>query len=1340
MKGRVPRTVTAAGEDRSQPLVAFRDAGAVVLLGDPGAGKTTEFEREARALGDDAVCLPARDFLVLAETRAAKWSGKTLFIDGLDEVRAGAPDPRTPLDEIRGRLEALGRPRFRLSCRDADWLGSDRERLRVVSPGEIVIVLRLDPLRDPDIEYLLEANLGAAEAPVFLKSAQEKGLSGWLRNPQGIEILIGAFAAGRGWPASRREAFEAACLRMAGERNEEHRDAAKDQPSPAEILDAAAELCSTLLLSGAAGCSLDTSGSDDDYPALDHLRPTDRSLARAAFHTKLFTEAIPAGERRFAPHHRQIAEFLGARHLARRIESGLPVGRVFALMTAPDGAPPTSLRGLAAWFAAHCRPARTQLIERDPVGVAAYGDLHGFSRDEKERLLDRIHAQDPKLDAGRVPEDALRALAVPELAPVLRQILESEARADADQVVCGFVLRALTLGEPMLGLTELLLGLVRDETRWSVVNRRALDAFFHNCADEEARRDGAYRLLDDIRRGAVLDPDRELLGTLLTQLYPAEIPPGEIWNYLLDQPDELIGRYVRFWWSDLVETTPEERLPELLDGLGARLPGLRSALHAQLLDDIPVRLLARTLECVGDRMHVGRLYDWLRIAATSSLRPLGAAKSVQAIRTFLELRPDLQKALLMEGLKRCPDADGLLVGAHEAFETLYGARLPDDFGRFCLDQAVDLADARPRLAEWLLGQTIQRGAQEAITIEELNERTRWSGSLEERLPSLLQTSLPPRYLDRKQRKQDYTIEQSRRETEWDLLVRAEAEALRENRASPPLLHHVAGAYLGTLDKYFRGPDRRCWFSDTALVEAALSGLRGVPCRRDLPDVAEILRLRADSRSHYLSLPFLAGLEAIEREDPARLVTLDDTRWQIALALYYSVPTGRLELPPWYRELVQSRPDLVAEVLVRWAKPEIAGGSDSLVHLDRLVTDEDHAKVAGRTSLPLLRGFPVRSRGPQLRVLDCLLWAALRYADRAQLRRIIAKKVGSKSVTTAQRMHWLVGGLAAVPEEYRVQFDEFTRDRDEATREAAVFLCPDWGVSFPHRDTDSATLGLLIRRFGPMFGPDEEWKEGIVDLPARAAGRTRAFVHTLGAQPDTAAGEVLDSLLTDPGLAAWTRTLAMARDRHRTESRDAGYAHAPPQRVAETLRGGLPMNATDLLALVADHLDDFAREIRGGNENAWRGFWNEDSFARPDNPKPENSCRDALLRELRTRLNDRIAVLAEPQHAGGTRSDLRVCYRGFATPIEIKRESHPGLWTAVSEQLVPKYTTLPAADGHGIYLVLWFGRQPIRTGPWGDAPTSPGELRRVLEEMVARDDASRIAIRVLDVTRPGTDSA
>jgi len=87
-----------------------------VLLGDPGSGKTTSFKQEAEESGGKYVS--ARNFVALEA--GLENQGKTLFIDGLDEMRAGGGDSRMLLDDIRKHLARLGRPRFRLSCREAD--------------------------------------------------------------------------------------------------------------------------------------------------------------------------------------------------------------------------------------------------------------------------------------------------------------------------------------------------------------------------------------------------------------------------------------------------------------------------------------------------------------------------------------------------------------------------------------------------------------------------------------------------------------------------------------------------------------------------------------------------------------------------------------------------------------------------------------------------------------------------------------------------------------------------------------------------------------------------------------------------------------------------------------------------------------------------------------------------------------------------------------------------------------------------------------------------------------------------------------------------------------------
>jgi len=81
-------------------IEAFYNVSAFVVLGEPGAGKSTSFERAA-ATEPNGVYIRARDFLALDPGR---WQGKTLYIDGLDELRGKTSDGASVLDEIRSRV------------------------------------------------------------------------------------------------------------------------------------------------------------------------------------------------------------------------------------------------------------------------------------------------------------------------------------------------------------------------------------------------------------------------------------------------------------------------------------------------------------------------------------------------------------------------------------------------------------------------------------------------------------------------------------------------------------------------------------------------------------------------------------------------------------------------------------------------------------------------------------------------------------------------------------------------------------------------------------------------------------------------------------------------------------------------------------------------------------------------------------------------------------------------------------------------------------------------------------------------------------------------------------
>ncbi len=199
-------------------------------------------------------------------------------------------------------------------------------------------------------------------------------------------------------------------------------------------------------------------------------------------------------------------------------------------------------------------------------------------------------------------------------------------------------------------------------------------------------------------------------------------------------------------------------------------------------------------------------------------------------------------------------------------------------------------------------------------------------------------------------------------------------------------------------------------------------------------------------------------------------------------------------------------------------------------------------------------------------------------------------------------------------------------------------------------------------------------------------------------------------------------------------------HPGVEEVQRTLTNREPATRADLdrSPVAAISLKTISEHIRGDSANLWRQFWNEDSYGRPTNSKPEDSCRDALLEALKQRLPSRIDVSPEGRYAGGKRSDIRATFNGFNVPVEIKKNSHRHLWSALRNQLIKGYTTDPSTSGYGIFLVLWFSAtRTTRPFPSGPPPTTPQELRQRLENQLEPDGRRKISVIVIDVTKPGS---
>ena len=1416
----------------SGPLKSFRSERAYVLLGDAGSGKSTEFSEEWKALGDAAEVVSARRF-VTVEVRPI-WQGKTLFIDGLDEIRVGSADGRSAIDQIRNRLDQLGWPNFRISCREADWLGrNDRRSLESDFPGGTVTVLRLDPLSDNARRALVAEFLKVDDVSEFLDAAERRGLGGMLDNPLTLELLTGAFAQGGGsWPESRLATFELACERLAQEHNEEHIAAVAPSPPVGAALTAAGELCAIQLLAGIDGFSLGPAGEGSPYVAVDQLQQPiastssgEASLCRHVLGTKLFSSARDSeaadGWPRMMPSHRHVAEFLGGRYLASLVSNGLPARRIVALMTSPhDGRVVTSLRGLSAWFAAHSAEGLDRLTEADPVGIGLYGDIGWLNSEQKRRLLRALaeYAAEGPLLGHEWRDDrsvsyrdstawSFRSLLNAETAGIVADLLRGQADEAVSERVADFLLRVLQEAEgaaleAAMPLANKALAIARESDRSANVRRSALEAFVHLESEREARDDAVAALLTDIAERRLADPDDDLAGLALRELYPYRVTPGEVWSYLrVGTRENYFGAFASFWSRSIVTQSSAQNAAEALDALWAEMPhqsfrgGIDEVLRRRAPDMMPVELLTKALDGLGDEVATERLFGWLTAAATcgrvihpaarqGSYAPTAEAEQelsqlaieqsddleieeeptvaesidpARQVREWLEQRPDKQRQLYMEWLRLRRDGGPFGPRVWSLRSPLFFSTLPRDLYRWCLEQALALEASEPDLARDILAHVVRQrlhdpAVNESLTLDDVSEATKNSPFLSAEFEALLAPSpLDSEHVARNAEIREIHRERDRTEYElrqqWADHVRSNLQALRDGSFPLNDLHSLAHVYFGHRygsDQGASGEERLTEFlqGESKLAAAVSEALAAAAFCVELPSVAETIALHAESKHAWAAWPLFAGLGLVERDDPERLQTLDDEQKRRVLATYFCVPHSLDRAPSWLETWLAADPELVAEVLTRCVIGAIRAGVESsyaLIVLPLLGFD-------GQTKLQirrrLLKSFPTAAPQRQMHLLDSLLFDVIGASQVDGIRSVIDAKLAAKSLTVAQRARWLVTAVFLFEGPYVDALAEFAVQHPAGVHRVAEFirqdpeLGPRWrGATHFTARLQPATLAMLTGVLGRAFPPLES--SGSHSVAVNAADWVSSFINLLSELPSAEASDVLWHLEQMPEMLEWRNSLRYAREAQSVVRRHAEYRAPDVNEVQGTLRGGTPANAADLAALLLDRLDDIADEMRGNAGDPWRAYWNEDQHGCPDVPKPENSCRDALLTTLGWRLPREVDVVREGSYAANKRADIRASCPGFNVPIEIKRESHSDLWHAARSQLMGQYTIDPATDGIGIYLVLWFGGEKMPTPPSGRRPRNPDELRSMLEADLSIDEARKISVRVIDVTKPGS---
>ena len=580
-------------------------------------------------------------------------------------------------------------------------------------------------------------------------------------------------------------------------------------------------------------------------------------------------------------------------------------------------------------------------------------------------------------------------------------------------------------------------------------------------------------------------------------------------------------------------------------------------------------------------------------------------------------------------------------------------------------------------------------------------------------------------------------EREQEKADFIALVREHEAQLRAGECHPRLLHDIAESYHDVFgNNEEANPQQRVarfLDGDVDLAEAAIEGFRRVTKREDLPTLRDLIRLDEQGSISLFALPVLAGFDDMRPESLDSRTPVEIAR---ATAFYYLTLPSVSGHPDWYRHALDTHPQAVGEALVKVTRSRIRGRR-SCSHLYDLADEPAYRKVAGLVAVPLLRGFPTRCTEPQVSALYHILLATVRW-EVDGLEELVQTRTAKPDLDVSQRALWLSAGAILAPQRYVPELEQFVDDGEEArSRQVIRFLVRP---CIERRLVRASTRGLrtLIGLFGCRYSPWRPQSTGCVTSGDEDIDTVEALISqwsaTLASRTDDEARDALQSLVDDPALAPWH---SMLRDRQRKQvlaRRDATYSVPDVHAVQKTLRNAAPANAADLAALVVDKLQSLSQNIHLGSTDDWRQYWNEDTQSRKvTRPKHEESCRDALLSDLKQLLPGAVDAVPEAHYARDKRADIRVSFKGNAVPVEVKKDSHPRLWSAINDQLAAMYTSAPESGGFGIYLVLWFGGQHLPVPPAGKRPKTPDALRVRLQESLAGPHRHRISVIVLDVS-------
>lgn len=561
-------------------LDAVSDTPCLILLGEPGMGKSKEIERicEVQIVDENNYKLyfPLSSYgdenrlvkEIFQSEKINQWKANKknlyLYLDGLDEALLSIiPLALLLADEI-GKLPKE-RLFLRIACRTAEWsnLSVLENKLREIWKEDKCKILQIALLQSKDVE--IAAQTENLDSEKFLAEIYSRSATFLASKPVTLQLLLNLFRKTSSFPTTQTELYEKGCL-IYCEENNERRKAAKriGRLTPEQRFKIASRIAALMIFGNKSSIWIGgTTGEEESSDILvselseyserrrdnSEFKVSQDDIKEVIFDTGLFTGN---GHNRLKFSHQTFAEFLASWYLEyKKLPDELVIEIIGEKYLYPQ------LYETSAWIA-NQRPTIFQHLMKVAPAILLRSDILLADESSRVKLVGILLDLFDKEESAGIDRNYYRKLKHPKIAEQIKPYIVDKTKGWLVRSEALDIVQVCEVKELQNDLVNIVLDKEDD------LNIRVHAAYAVAWVGDSETKAKLKPLVFGKEED---DPRFRLKGVALNMLWNEHISAEELFSVLTPPNNHFTGSYEVFLDSEMIEKLRKEDLSVALDWL-----------------------------------------------------------------------------------------------------------------------------------------------------------------------------------------------------------------------------------------------------------------------------------------------------------------------------------------------------------------------------------------------------------------------------------------------------------------------------------------------------------------------------------------------------------------------------------------------------------------------------------------------------------------------------------------------------------------------------------------------------------------------------------------------------